>query len=103
MSLPVYYLLNLGWSYLLARHGSEQVKREVLPHVAKGEWFLGICTTEPGGGSDLASAFTTVPPLGPDYSALDAGCQSAKAVDRRPRPVLFSAQHWGPCLIRRIP
>lgn len=58
MSLPVYYLLNLGWSYLLARHGSEQVKREVLPHVAKGEWFLGICTTEPGGGSDLANIKT---------------------------------------------
>ncbi len=58
MSLPVYFLLNLGWSYLLARHGSEQVKREVLPHVAKGEWFLGICTTEPGGGSDLANIKT---------------------------------------------
>lgn len=58
MSLPVYFLLNLGWSYLLARHGTEQVKREVLPHVAKGEWFLGICTTEPGGGSDLANIKT---------------------------------------------
>ena len=58
MSLPVYFLLNLGWSYLLARHGSDQVKREVLPHVAKGEWFLGICTTEPGGGSDLANIKT---------------------------------------------
>jgi acyl-CoA dehydrogenase len=58
MSLPVYTLLCLGWSYLLARHGSEQVKRQVLPHVAKGEWFLGICTTEPGGGSDLANIKT---------------------------------------------
>ncbi len=58
MSLPVYFLLNLGWSYLLARHGSEETKREVLPRVAKGEWFLGIATTEPSGGSDLAGIKT---------------------------------------------
>jgi acyl-CoA dehydrogenase len=59
MSLPVYLLLNLGWSYLLARHGTEAAKQEILPRVAKGEWFIGICTTEPGGGSDLASIQTT--------------------------------------------
>ncbi len=58
MSLPVYFLLNLGWSYVLSRYGSEEAKREVLPHVAKGEWFIGICTTEPGGGSDLANIKT---------------------------------------------
>ncbi len=59
MSLPVYTLLCLGWSYLLARHGNEETKRQVLPRVAKGEWFLGICTTEPSGGSDLANIKTT--------------------------------------------
>lgn len=59
MSLPVYTLLNLGWSYVLARHGMEEAKREVLPRVAKGEWFIGICTTEPSGGSDIASIQTT--------------------------------------------
>ncbi len=58
MSLPVYTLLCLGWSYLLAQHGTEDAKQEILPKVAKGEWFLGICTTEPGGGSDLASIKT---------------------------------------------
>ncbi len=59
MSLPVHVLLNIGWAYLLALHGGEEVKQEVLPRVAKGEWFLGICTTEPGGGSDLANIKTT--------------------------------------------
>lgn len=59
MSLPVYTLLCLGWSYLLARHGTEETKREVLPRVARGEWFLGIATTEPSGGSDLAGIKTT--------------------------------------------
>src|SRR5512141_1711194 len=67
MSLPVYTLLCLGWSYLLARHGSEKVKREVLPHVAKGEWFLGICTTEPGGGSDLANIKTAATQQGDHF------------------------------------
>ncbi|MBI3742525.1 MAG: acyl-CoA/acyl-ACP dehydrogenase [Chloroflexi bacterium] len=54
MSLPVYYLLNLGWSYLVSRAGTEELKKEILPRVAKGEWFLGIATTESSGGSDLA-------------------------------------------------
>ena len=67
MSLPVYYLLNLGWGYLLARHGTEQVKQEVLPHVARGEWFLGICTTEPSGGSDLANIKTSATRRGDKY------------------------------------
>ncbi|MCJ7668427.1 MAG: acyl-CoA dehydrogenase family protein, partial [Anaerolineae bacterium] len=34
MSLPVYTLLCLGWSYLIVKHGSEELKREVLPKVA---------------------------------------------------------------------
>lgn len=67
MSLPVYYLLNLGWSYLLARHGNEATKRMVLPRVAKGEWFLGIATTEPSGGSDLAGIKTIATKKGDKY------------------------------------
>jgi len=58
MSVPVYTLLCLGWGFVLARHGTEEAKREILPRIASGEWFLGICTTEPGGGSDLANIKT---------------------------------------------
>ena len=58
MSVPVYTLLCLGWSFLLARHGTEEAKQEILPRVASGEWFLGIATTESGGGSDLANIKT---------------------------------------------
>lgn len=54
MSVPVYTLLCLGWGFLAARHGTEALKTELLPNVASGKWFLGICTTEPSGGSDLA-------------------------------------------------
>jgi acyl-CoA dehydrogenase len=67
MSLPVYTLLNLGWSYLVVRHGSDELKKEVLPKIASGEWFIGICTTEPGGGSDLANIKTTAKKVGNDY------------------------------------
>jgi acyl-CoA dehydrogenase len=58
MSLPVYTLLNLGWSLLVSKAGTEQLKKEILPKVAKGEWFLGINTTEPQGGSDVSNIKT---------------------------------------------
>jgi acyl-CoA dehydrogenase len=58
MSLPVYTLLCIGWPLLLVQYGTEEAKEEILPRVAAGEWFLGINTTEPGGGSDLANITT---------------------------------------------
>ena len=67
MSVPVYTLLNLGWSRLVAKHGSEELKKEVLPNIAAGKWFLGICTTEAGGGSDLANIKTAAKKTGSDY------------------------------------
>jgi acyl-CoA dehydrogenase len=68
MSLPVYTLLNLGWSFLVVRHGSEELKKELLPNIASGKWFIGISTTEAGGGSDLASIKTTAKKVGDDYA-----------------------------------
>jgi len=59
MSTPVYTLLTLGWSYVLGLFGTEQLKQEVLPAAAAGKAFVGINTTEPGGGSDLAAIKTT--------------------------------------------
>ncbi len=58
MSIPVYTLLNLGWGLLVARHGTEELKQELLPKVASGQWFVGISTTEAGGGSDVANIKT---------------------------------------------
>jgi acyl-CoA dehydrogenase len=54
MSTPVYTLLTIGWSYIVNKYGTQQLKEEVLPQVAEGKCFVGINTTEPGGGSDLA-------------------------------------------------
>jgi acyl-CoA dehydrogenase len=67
MSLPVYTLLCLGWSYLVVRHGSEELKRELLPRVASGQSFLGISTTEASGGSDVAAIKTVAKKVGDKY------------------------------------
>ncbi len=59
MATAVFFLLEAGWGYLLARHGTEEAKREVLPPVCAGKAFLGIATTEPTGGSDLQNLRTS--------------------------------------------
>jgi len=58
MALPVYTLLCLGWGFLIAKYGTEQLKQEVLPKIAAGKYFAGIATTEPAGGSDIANIQT---------------------------------------------
>jgi len=59
MATAVFFLLEAGWGYILSRHGTDDAKREVLPPVCAGKAFLGIASTEPGGGSDLAGMRTT--------------------------------------------
>jgi acyl-CoA dehydrogenase len=54
MATAVFFLLEAGWGWTLARHGTEEAKHEILPPVCQGKTFLGIATTEPTGGSDLA-------------------------------------------------
>lgn len=58
MSIPVYTLLNLGWASLIDKYGTDELKAEVLPKITSAEWFVGISTTEPGGGSDIANVQT---------------------------------------------
>ena len=58
VAIAVYVLLNNGWPYLLELYGSEDVKSEVLPKVAKGKYFFGIASTEAHGGSDVAGIKT---------------------------------------------
>jgi acyl-CoA dehydrogenase len=67
MATAVFYLLEAGWSLILAKYGTDEVKSEVLPKVAKGEAFMGIATTEPGGGSDIANVKTTAKSNGDNY------------------------------------
>lgn len=59
MATAVYYLLVTGWSHLTSKLGSEALKENLLRKVASNKAFLGIATTEPGGGSDLVGMATS--------------------------------------------
>jgi acyl-CoA dehydrogenase len=39
-------------------HGSEELKRRVVPKVMRGEWIASLAITEAGGGSDVANLRT---------------------------------------------
>ncbi|MEM1597618.1 MAG: acyl-CoA dehydrogenase family protein [Pyrobaculum sp.] len=58
LATPVYMLLETAWPYVVQRHGRDEAKEEVLPEVARGRAFVGIASTEPQGGSDVASFVT---------------------------------------------
>lgn len=53
LALPVMYLVQASWGHVFERYASEELKAEVLPKVTAGKLFLGIASTEPGGGSDI--------------------------------------------------
>lgn len=58
VSIPVLFLVDNAWSYLLSKYGTESLKEKVLPDVVKGKKFIGIASTEPNFGSDVASMTT---------------------------------------------
>ena len=56
LAIPVLYLVEAAWGFVFDRYGPPELKAEILPRVTAGEAFLGIATTEPGGGSDILGA-----------------------------------------------
>ncbi|MCI4342100.1 MAG: acyl-CoA/acyl-ACP dehydrogenase [Thermoplasmata archaeon] len=85
MATAVFFLLEAGWGSILARHGTEEAKRELLPPVCRGKAFLGIGTTEPSGGSDLARLRTEARRDGKEFrirgeKAFISGVEEAKAL-----------------------
>jgi acyl-CoA dehydrogenase len=59
LAVPVLYLVEAAWGFVLDRYGTPEVKARFLPKVTAGEAFLGIATTEPEGGSDILGACRT--------------------------------------------
>ncbi|MCC2674178.1 MAG: mmgC2 [Ramlibacter sp.] len=57
---------NIGLPPLL-RHGSEELQREVIPPVLRGEKVAALAITEPGAGSDVAALTTRARREGGDY------------------------------------
>lgn len=58
-SIPVMFLVDNAWSYLLGRFATDSLKEEILPKVASGKMLTGIASTEPNFGSDIGSMTTT--------------------------------------------
>ncbi len=59
LSIPVLYLVEAAWGFILDRYGRESVKEEYLSKVTRGEAFCGIAVTEPTGGSDIVGSVKT--------------------------------------------
>ena len=66
-STCVFYLVQAAWGFLLNKYGTEEAKKEIFPHVTKGEWFLGIATTESGGGTDVVGGKTNIKKEGDNF------------------------------------
>jgi len=64
VATAVYTLLNNGWPFVLHLFGRDDVVEEIVPEVARGRAFLGIASTEPHGGSDVAGITTRAEPGG---------------------------------------
>lgn len=66
-SIPVMFLVDNSWSYLLSKLASDNVKENILPKVAAGKLLTGIASTEPNFGSDIGSMTTTAVKRGDSY------------------------------------
>ncbi|MCJ7423705.1 acyl-CoA/acyl-ACP dehydrogenase [Candidatus Bathyarchaeota archaeon] len=67
IALPVLWLVESSWGYVVDRHCSEQVREAVIRKAIKGDAFIGIGSTEAGGGSDVAAFKSTARKQGNDW------------------------------------
>ena len=59
LAVPVLYLVEAAWGFILSQYGTDDIKNEYLSKVTSGEAFCGIAVTEPEGGSDILGAAKT--------------------------------------------
>ncbi len=59
--------VETGWGFTLNRYGNETIQKEFIKPAINGEKFVGIATTEPGGGSDVAGFECTAERDGDDW------------------------------------
>ena len=67
MSIPVLFLVDNAWTNLINKYGTNELKSEILPDVAKGKSIVGIASTEPNFGSDIGSMTTVAKKNGSKY------------------------------------
>jgi len=67
IALPVLWLVESSWGYVVDRYCSEQVRAECINKAFKGDAFIGIASTESSGGSDVAAFKSTAKRDGKDW------------------------------------
>lgn len=60
LAIPVLFLVESAWGFILSQYGSEDIKKQYLPKITSGKAFCGIAVTEPEGGSDILGASKTL-------------------------------------------
>lgn len=66
-SIPVMFLVDNSWSYLVSKLASDNVRENILPKIATGELLTGIASTEPNFGSDVGAMTTVAEKKGDKY------------------------------------
>jgi acyl-CoA dehydrogenase len=59
IAVPVLFLVETCWGFVLDKYCTEQVREKVVRKAIKGDAFIGIASTETGGGSDVAAIKAT--------------------------------------------
>lgn len=67
MALNTYGTTVLTCGNIIFKHGSEQMKRHLLPKITRGEILIGEAVTEPNAGQDLSMIETRAVFDGDDY------------------------------------
>jgi acyl-CoA dehydrogenase len=67
IAIPVFWLVESSWGFVVDRYCSEEVREAIIRPAIKGEAFIGIASTESGGGSDVAAFKSTAHREGDDW------------------------------------
>jgi len=67
VAIPVHFLVESSWGFVMDRYCTERVRDEAIRPAVKGEAFVGIATTESGGGSDVAAFKSTAKKTGNEW------------------------------------
>ncbi|MDG6217961.1 MAG: acyl-CoA/acyl-ACP dehydrogenase [Candidatus Thermoplasmatota archaeon] len=71
LAIPVLYLVEAAWGFILDRYGTKKLKERYLPSIVSGDAFCGIAVTEPEGGSDIVGSAKTKADFNGDHWVLN--------------------------------
>ena len=67
IAIPVLWLVESSWGFVVDKYATEEVRDAVIRPAIKGDVFIGIGSTESGGGSDVAAFKSTARREGNDW------------------------------------